>query len=102
MKITDIQTIPLGYMRDNQPISIRSFALVKVTTDEGIVGYGEASDCFGHSNPLIIKEAVDEGLKRLVLGDDPLNIELIMQKVQRFIYRTLGIQCAIMQALSAV
>jgi NitT/TauT family transport system ATP-binding protein len=54
VKISDIEVFPLGYVREYPAPFTRSFALVKVTTDEGVSGRGEASDCFGHSNPQII------------------------------------------------
>ncbi|MEM2876392.1 MAG: mandelate racemase/muconate lactonizing enzyme family protein [Candidatus Bathyarchaeia archaeon] len=54
------------------------WVLVRVETDEGIVGVGEAYQ--GHA----VKEVILKGLKPLVLGEDPLNIEYLYQKMYRY------------------
>jgi len=60
MKITDVKiTPPLGKQN-------RNWVLMKVFTDEGIVGLGEWS-------PGVARERF-EGLKRTLIGNDPLNI----------------------------
>jgi len=102
MKITDIEVFPLGYVREYPSAFVRSFALVKVHTDAGLVGWGEASDCFGHSDPLAIRQIVEEELKRHLIGEDPLLIEQHMRRLQQWLYRTMGLSGAIVQALSGV
>lgn len=60
MKITDVQiTPPLGRRS-------RNWVLLRVLTDEGIVGLGEWA-------PGVARERF-EGLKRALVGQDPLNI----------------------------
>ena len=102
MKIADIQVYPLGYVREQPTPFTRSFALVKVTTDAGLHGWGEASDCFGHSNPLVIQQVVEEEMKRHLLGKDPLLLEQHLQAFRQWVYPTLGLAGAVTQALSAV
>ena len=67
MKIVDVQTYPLMYMKDAPKIP-RTFLLCKVTTDEGLFGWGEASSAYGHSYPLVVKEIIDHTLKRLTFS----------------------------------
>jgi len=102
MKITDIQVFPLGYIREKPTPFTRSFALVKVDTDAGVSGWGEASDMFGHWNPLVIKQIVDEELKRHLIGKDPLLLERHVRHIQQWVYPTLGLSGPIIQALSGV
>jgi L-alanine-DL-glutamate epimerase-like enolase superfamily enzyme len=62
MKITDVECLVLD----------RQFPLVRVYTDEGLVGIGE---CF-RRQPEFIKNQVDSLLKPALLGKDPLDTEL--------------------------
>ncbi len=50
--------------------------LVRVDTDEGITGYGPA-----HGSPPIVKAAVDERLKPMLVGEDPTRIEYLWEKM---------------------
>lgn len=102
MQITDIDVLPLAYVREYPSAFVRSFALVKVQTDEGVVGWGEASDCFGHSNPLVVRQIVAEELRRHLVGEDPLPIERHMRRLHQWLYRTMGLSGAVVQALSGV
>ena len=70
MKISAIETfqlssdldIPFGWSQDW--IEHRSVGIVKITTDEGLVGWGE--DCTGSSGHLI-----DTELSQLLIGEVP-------------------------------
>ena len=62
MKITDVECLVLD----------RQFPLVRVYTDEGLVGIGE---CF-RRQPDLIKTQVDRLFKPALLGKDPLDTEL--------------------------
>lgn len=101
MKITDVQTYPLMYMKDAPRIP-RSFLLVKVTTDEGLFGFGECSSAYGHSFPLVVKEIIDHTLKRLVVGEDPRDIERLVSKMRTWIWGYLGPVGVSNQAIAAV
>ena len=54
--------------------------LVKVTTDDGIVGWGEA---FGYNVIPATKAAIDEIIAPMCVGRDPLDIERLMQEMQQ-------------------
>ncbi|WP_138160603.1 mandelate racemase/muconate lactonizing enzyme family protein [Peptoniphilus catoniae] len=92
MKIVDIAwTILSPVAKVKFKIALRDESkteslLVKVTTDEGIVGYGEASpfepvtgDCIGDIEVFL------EGIKPILIGEDPLAIERIHRKMDRHI-----------------
>jgi L-alanine-DL-glutamate epimerase-like enolase superfamily enzyme len=57
----------------------RSAVLVKVATDEGIFGLGEAA-YFG-GPPLITRMIIEKELKEYLIGEDPLNIEKLWEKM---------------------
>ncbi|MCG8483795.1 MAG: mandelate racemase/muconate lactonizing enzyme family protein [Clostridia bacterium] len=85
MKIKDIVTIPLKFEMEKpiwdaqHYIPSRQALLVKVITDEGIVGYGEAA-CFG--GPIeITKTVIEKELKPFFIGKDPFDIEYLWDNV---------------------
>lgn len=79
MSIKDVEAICLCLSVIDAPCEWGDDAfLVKITTDTGIVGWGESD-----TSPLVAKAMVDApesnlycgGLKRLILGEDPLEIQ---------------------------
>ncbi|TVY04020.1 galactonate dehydratase [Paenibacillus cremeus] len=73
MKITDIKTYLVSTLRQN-------WLFVKVLTDEGIHGWGEASV---EGQEMAVEQSIHVLAKRSVIGDDPRNIEKIWQKMYR-------------------
>jgi L-alanine-DL-glutamate epimerase-like enolase superfamily enzyme len=99
MKITGIKAIPL-YTPARYGGKV-SFLLVEVSTDEGITGIGEASDCYGNQIPLASKEIIEGRIKPLIIGEDPLNIEWLWNKMRKELGRT-GYEGLATQAISGV
>ena len=66
MKITEVKTFLMGVGQ-----TPRNWLFVKVYTDEGITGIGEASGW-----PKVIKAAIDD-ISPMVIGEDPMHIEKI-------------------------
>lgn len=75
MKITDIKTFTMDAYRTN-------WTFVKVETDEGLYGWGEAS--LGTQENALC--GCVEDIKRLVIGRNPLEIERFRFEVYRDIY----------------
>jgi len=105
VKITSIKSHVLRYELEKelgysqQYYKHRTAHLVEVQTDEGITGWGE---CFGPGNiALANKYIVEKVIQPLVLGEDPLNKELIWQKVYNLL-RDSGQKGLPIQALSGV
>jgi L-alanine-DL-glutamate epimerase-like enolase superfamily enzyme len=79
MKITDVQVVPLYIpLKETPPISTSGKAsnyhvLIKVLTDEGIVGYGEAY----RMTPGALGTFIEEALKPHLIGKDPNRIEML-------------------------
>ena len=89
MKIVDVRTIPLSYRCDQPYMSAagmqraRSVLLVQVETDDGLVGLGEVGGPLGS-----MQVFVEQQLKPLLIGEDPLLVERLWQKM---FYRTRAI-----------
>lgn len=75
MKICNLETIILNAYRTN-------WSFVKVTCDDGTIGWGEAS--LG-TRELAVKGCVED-LKRLIVGRNPLEIEKMIFEVTRDSY----------------
>jgi len=72
LKITDIRTAE---------VSAHGYQVhVRIFTDQGIFGHGEATDSASGAIPII------RGFRRFLIGQDPLNIEAIWERT-----RTMGI-----------
>jgi len=105
MNIADVRTIPLSYRCDKPYMSAagaqvaRHALVVEVETDTGLIGIGEAGSAGG---PLVSTQVVVEHeLKPLLLGEDPLRIEYLWQKMfQRT--RQHGRRGIIMHAISGL
>lgn len=78
MKITDIKTFPM--------LAARDIIVVKVETDEGIYGVGEA----GCSSREHAEAAAVQHFKGFLLGMDPFRVEHIWQKCYRSNYHEGG------------
>jgi len=75
LKISDVKIYTLDAYRTN-------WAFIRVETDEGLYGWGEAS--LG-TNEMALEGMISD-LKRMVLGRDPLQIEKFLFEVYRDMY----------------
>jgi L-alanine-DL-glutamate epimerase-like enolase superfamily enzyme len=73
VRITAIDPIALGYRKSDPPMA-RNFAVVRVETDAGYVGWGEASTNWGHSYPTVFQAAVRDVCAAPLLGTDPTDV----------------------------
>jgi L-alanine-DL-glutamate epimerase-like enolase superfamily enzyme len=86
VKITHVRAIPLAIpVRAWTPDSpwragIGKQILVRITTDEGLTGWGE---CFAYGAPLAVCNVVDEALAPLLVGEDPARVEYLLDRLQR-------------------
>ena len=67
MKITSVRAVPASNSTTN--IVTRNFVFVKIETDEGITGWGEAT-----SGPRAVATMIDE-FGKVITGRDPMEIE---------------------------
>ena len=87
MKIVDVQALPLAV-----PLAEMSFhsslatrlatqIVVKVLSDDGTTGIGEAASARGA--PLAVCHIIENGVKPYLIGEDPTQIERLMNKIFR-------------------
>lgn len=76
MKVTDVKTFVVG----NPPPHFggRYFIFVKLTTDSGIVGYGEVYSV--PFDPHVVARMVEDVCARYVIGNDPFRIERLWRR----------------------
>ncbi|MDI6694504.1 MAG: mandelate racemase/muconate lactonizing enzyme family protein [Anaerolineales bacterium] len=72
MRITDVECIPVQSPG-------RTFVIILVSTDDGLIGVGEAGL---QRRPRALKGAV-EHLRRWLVGEDPMRIEYLWQRMYR-------------------
>ncbi len=69
-----------------EPIHIESNLLLRVDTDEGIVGYGECSPM----NNRLVAAHVEHALAPLAVGRDPFDVEAVVEKLFVATYKLAG------------
>ncbi len=105
MKIVDVEALVLSLPQIRERTDgTQDMLLVRVTTDTGIVGYGEVD-----SAPIVAKAIIEappshticRGLKHAVLGEDPFEYEMLWHRMyQSSIYY--GRRGAAIQAMSGI
>jgi D-galactarolactone cycloisomerase len=86
VKITSVRAIPLAIpVRPGSPPStwvggLAKQILVRVDTDDGLVGWGEA---FAYGAPLAVCNVIDEALAPLLAGEEPTRIDALLDRLQR-------------------
>lgn len=106
MKITEIEVIPLRIPNQDASIAdgIQDDVVVRVHTDEGITGLGEAD-----SSPMVVKAVFDawaswpfsRGLRDILIGQDPFEVERLWDQM-RIGTLWMGRAGVAMHAISAV
>jgi D-galactarolactone cycloisomerase len=75
--------------------STRTALIVEITTDEGLVGWGE---CYG---PARMNAAIVDGMKPLLIGEDPFRTEWLWHEIYAR-FRDHGQKGSIIQGLSGI
>ena len=94
MKITDVEAFVLESPYENRPPAgsdevhgVKHCLLLKVSTDEGLVGWSDVETA-PHVGAAVVNApasgaGVFEGLRSLVVGEDPFEVERLWDKVYR-------------------
>ena len=69
-RIATVEAIPVSYPEPNDFNALRHLCLAKITTVDGVVGWGESITQFPEAN--FATRAVIEGMAERVVGADPL------------------------------
>lgn len=107
MKITALTAVPISFrVPEGSSVTLgigravkRDAVLVRVETDEGLVGWGEAH----HGRcPGAIAKLIDTTMGELVLGMDPLDVNGVWARVYRMQLASHGMGAAAAMALSGL
>jgi L-alanine-DL-glutamate epimerase-like enolase superfamily enzyme len=80
VRIVKVEPIPVAYPEPNDFNAERYLCLVKITTDDGIVGWGESITQFKEANGATA--ALINGLAEFVIGKDPLDNGAIWRAIK--------------------
>src|SRR5438445_13032329 len=79
-KVVKVEPIPVSYPEPNDFNALRHLCLVKITTDDGVVGWGEAITQVPEAS--LATKAIIEGMAERVIGADPLDTYAIGQSLR--------------------
>lgn len=80
MKVDRVEAIPVSYPEPNDFGATRHLCLVKITADDGAVGWGEAITQFAEAS--WATKAIVAGMAGLVVGEDPVDNAAIWRKLR--------------------
>jgi L-alanine-DL-glutamate epimerase-like enolase superfamily enzyme len=80
VRIASVEAVPFAYPEPNDAGRTRVVCLVKLTTDDGVVGWGESVPYWPEA-ARAVKMIVD-GVAQLVIGEDPVATEEIWRKLK--------------------
>jgi L-alanine-DL-glutamate epimerase-like enolase superfamily enzyme len=98
--ISKISSFALAYNEPHYRGLERCVTLVRIETDDGVVGWGEAISQFREAS-LATKILVDEGFSRLIARQDPLDVERLWHEMCRHAY-WYGVEGIAAFAISAI
>src|SRR5918999_2186114 len=74
-RVATVEPIPVSYPEPNDFDAIRHLCLVRVSTDDGMVGWGEAIAQFPEAS--LATKAIVDGMAERVVGRDPVHTRAI-------------------------
>ena len=84
MKITAVEAIPVTYPEPNDFNAYRHLCLVKLTADDGQVGWGESVTMWPEAS--MATKAVIEGLAQLLIGKDPVSNDALYRAMKNHVW----------------
>ncbi|HVU90843.1 MAG TPA: mandelate racemase/muconate lactonizing enzyme family protein [Jatrophihabitans sp.] len=99
MRITDVTAVPVTFALDREPMS---FLFVRVETDTGVVGWGEACDSYGVTYAGVLAATVRDAFAPLLVGQELVAAGPLATLLRLSTRRRLGDQWVAVQARSAV
>lgn len=79
-RVRTVEAIPINYREPTDHNRTRSVCLVKITTEDGLIGWGECCSYFPEASRAAAK--LVEGLAALVVGQNALHTEAIWLKMK--------------------
>jgi L-alanine-DL-glutamate epimerase-like enolase superfamily enzyme len=107
MRITEIRAYPVSYpIPPERRVTLgigtavkRDAVLVRVETDGGLVGWGEAHHGRAHT---AVARLIDTTLRQLILGRDPLDTESVWETMYRYQLASHGMGAGACLAISGI
>lgn len=90
MKITKIDLTPISLPRPAPSTRQNNVVLIKMYTDEGIVGTADGGEYPGGSGQELVMDIV-KSWEPILIGANPFDKEKILAKLQRFIHTNTGL-----------
>jgi L-alanine-DL-glutamate epimerase-like enolase superfamily enzyme len=84
MRVAGVEPIPVAYPEPNDHGAERHLCLLKVTTDEGLVGWGEAVTMWPEASRATAE--LVRGLEPIVVGRDPVQTEAIWSDLREHMW----------------
>jgi len=81
MRVETVEAIPVSYPEPNDFDAIRHLCLVKLTADDGQVGWGESITQFPEAS--WATKAIIEGFAPLIVGQDPVETETLWRAMKQ-------------------
>jgi D-galactarolactone cycloisomerase len=81
MRVETVEAIPVSYPEPNDFNALRHLCLVKLTTDDGQVGWGESITQFPEAS--WAAKAIIEGFAPLIVGQDPVQNETLWRAMKQ-------------------
>lgn len=97
--ITAVEPVPVTFPLEREPMS---YCFVRIETDDGAVGWGEACDSYGCSFAGVLATVVRDAFEPLLVGQRLEAVDAIAERLRLFTRRRLGDQWVGAQARSAV
>lgn len=99
MRIISVSPVPVSVPLGREPMS---FCFVRVETDTGLVGWGEACDSYGASYAGVLATVVTDAFAPLLTGAELVAVEPLADRLRLSTRRRLGDAWVAVQARSAV
>ncbi len=80
MKVRSVEAIPVSYQEPTDHNRFRAVCLVKITDEDGHIGWGECCAYFPEAT--LAAARIVEGLAPIVIGQNPLHTEAIWLKLK--------------------
>jgi D-galactarolactone cycloisomerase len=97
--VTAVTPLTATFPFERDPLS---YCFVRVETDTGLVGYGEACDSYGCSFAGVLAVVVEQALAPLVVGQEVDSVERLAERMRLFTRRRLGDSAIAPEARSAI
>lgn len=99
MRITAVTPLTATFPFERDPLS---YCFVRIDSDTGLVGYGEACDSYGATFARVLATVINDALAPLVIGEELDAVDRLADRMRLFTRRRLGDQAVAPQARSAM